>query len=256
MALGHSGKLLLGKRVGVSGAYPTNAIAPAGGVVCTAKDLALFFAQLDPETPSTLLSRASRREMVRRRWQDGTSDSDSFYGLGTILGRSQGWDWFGHAGALQGFRSRTYVVPAEKLAISVMINAIDGWATLWADGAMHILKSFLDKGAPSETTADWSGRWWSIWGAVDLVAMGERVFAVSPALSAPFSDATEIEVTGPDSGRIAACDGYGHYGEAVRRVRDDAGEVKEVWYGGSRHLPERDAAEHLSTLSKDGMAKS
>ncbi len=250
MARGYSGRLLLGERVPFPAGYTTHAIAPAGGLVSTAKELALFFAQLAPEHPSSLLSRASRREMTRSHWQDGTSDQESCYGLGTMVGRVQGWQSFGHAGTIQGFTSRTYVVPAEKLAVAVITNASDGWATLWADRALHILRHFQEKGGPSQSTEGWSGRWWSTWGAVDLVATGERVYAVNPALSAPFSGATEIEVTGPDRGRIATCDGYGSYGEPIRRVRDAAGEVAEIWFAGSRLLPERAAARHLSGLSE------
>src|SRR5256885_1268695 len=48
VALGHSGKVPLGRRVVVPGDNPTNALAPATGFVSTAGDLARLFAQLDP----------------------------------------------------------------------------------------------------------------------------------------------------------------------------------------------------------------
>src|SRR5436190_9456298 len=49
MASGHSGRLPLGRRVVMPGGSTANAIAPAGVVVSTARDLALFFAQLSPK---------------------------------------------------------------------------------------------------------------------------------------------------------------------------------------------------------------
>jgi CubicO group peptidase (beta-lactamase class C family) len=47
-ARGHTGELLLGKRLVIPGGYTENAVAPAGGFVSTASDLAKYFAQLAP----------------------------------------------------------------------------------------------------------------------------------------------------------------------------------------------------------------
>ena len=105
MASGHSGKLILGRRVVIPGGFPTNAIAPAGGVVSTARDLALFFSQLSPKARASVLSVSSRREMVRRQWRNQHSSLEAYYGLGTISGTLNGWEWFGHSGGLQGCRS-------------------------------------------------------------------------------------------------------------------------------------------------------
>ena len=79
--------------------------------------------------------------MVRRQWRDPHSDLERYYGLGTISGTSDGWDWFGHSGGLQGYISRTCVLPAQDLAISVLTNAVDGFAHPWLDGIIHILQA-------------------------------------------------------------------------------------------------------------------
>ena len=65
-ARGHSTKLLLGERVLFPGDYSESAIAPAGGFVSTASDLARYFVQLSPMAERSVLSVASRREMTRR----------------------------------------------------------------------------------------------------------------------------------------------------------------------------------------------
>ena len=85
---------------------------------------------------------------------------------------------------------------------------------------MHILRAFATRGAPTRRVRDWTGRWWSQWGAVDLVPMGNLVMAANPHAINPFMDATEIEVTGRDTGRIALASGYGSHGEgrAPRRA--------------------------------------
>jgi CubicO group peptidase (beta-lactamase class C family) len=238
MASGHSGRLLLGRRVVIPGDYTTNAIAPAGGVVSTAADLALFFAQLSPKAGKSVLSVASRHEMVRRQWRNQHSSLERYYGLGTISGSLSGWEWFGHSGGLQGYITRTCVIPEHDLTVAVLTNAIDGWAGIWVDGAMHILRAFSRHGPPSRKVRDWSGRWWSVWGAVDLVPMGNKVLVVGPGFINPIGDAGELAIIARDQGRFAVADGYSSYGEPVRRVRDRAGKVIEVWLAASKMLPE------------------
>ena len=245
MASGHSGRLLLGRRVVIPGDYTTNAIAPAGGVVSTASDLALFFAQLSPKSSKSVLSVASRHEMVRRQWRNQHSSLERYYGLGTISGSLSGWEWFGHSGGLQGYITRTCVIPEHDLTVAVLTNAIDGWAGIWVDGAMHILRAFSRHGAPSRKVRDWSGRWWSVWGAVDLVPMGNKVLVVGPGFINPIGDAGELEITARDQGRFAVADGYSSYGEPVRRVRDRAGKVVEVWLAASKMLPEAKVAKEM-----------
>jgi hypothetical protein len=122
--------------------------------------------------------------------------------------------------------------------VSVLTNAIDGWAALWVDGAMHILRAFSLHGAPSRKVRDWAGRWWSLWGAVDLVPVGNKVLIVAPGFINPIADAGEIVISGRDQGRIAVADGYSSYGEPVRRVRAGSGRVVEIWLAGSKLLPE------------------
>ncbi|PZQ63510.1 MAG: serine hydrolase, partial [Variovorax paradoxus] len=60
LASGHSGRLLLGRRVVIPGDQRTHAIAPAGGFVSTAADVAAFYAQLLPDAKKSVLSVASR----------------------------------------------------------------------------------------------------------------------------------------------------------------------------------------------------
>jgi CubicO group peptidase (beta-lactamase class C family) len=251
MASGHSGRLLLGRRVTIPGRYSTNAIAPAGGLVGTARDLALFFAQLSPNARSSILSVASRREMVRRQWRNEHSSLVRHYGLGTMSGSLNGWDWFGHTGGLQGYISRTCVVPRQDLTVVALTNAIDGWAGMWVDGMLHILRAFCRHGPPSRKVRDWAGRWWSLWGAVDLIPMGNKVLSVGPGFINPVGDAAEIEITSRDQGHFAAADGYSSYGEPVRRVRNDAGEVVEIWLAATKLLPEDKMAAEVEARYPD-----
>ena len=149
MARGHSGRVLLGRRVIILGLNPTNALAPATGFVSTARDLALFFSQLSPGANRSILSVASRREMVRRQWREPHVSIERHYGQGVISGTLNGWDWFGHSGGFQGFITRTSVLPDHDVTVSVLTNSSDGLAHFWLDGTVHILRAFRDNGPPS-----------------------------------------------------------------------------------------------------------
>ena len=241
-ARGHTPSLLLGERLVIPGDYVEGTAAPAGGFVSTAADLARWFAQLAPDAKTSVLSVASRREMTRRHWRNPHSSAEQHYGFGIISGTLGGWDWFGHGGGLQGYISRTCVVPAHGLTVCVLTNSTDGWAGFWVDGILNILRTFAGRGAPSRRVRDWRGRWWSSWGALDLVPMGNLVLTANPYLGNPFMDASEIEITGRDRGRIALANGYGSHGEPVRRERNKSGVVSELWFAAARLRTEAQAA--------------
>lgn len=238
-AHGHSSKHPLGRRLVIPAEHSTHALAAATGFVSTAGDLARFFASLSPLARKSVLSVASRREMWRRQWQDPHASLARWYGLGTVCGSLGDWDWFGHSGGFQGTITRTVSVPAQELTVSVLTNAADGLAHVWLDGALHLLRAYKKHGAPSRRTAPWQGRWWSLWGAFDLLPVrGSKVLLASPALTNPVLDAAELAVAPRGLGRIALAGGFGSHGEPVRLVRDARGRASEFWLGGNKLLPE------------------
>ena len=244
-ARGHSPRLPAGRRFVIPGDNPTHAITSAAGFVATAADTALFFGQLAPNAKKSGLSIASRREMTRKHWRIPQTIEEAYYGFGLVSGHTAGWDWFGHGGGFQGYISRTGVIPACELAVTILTNSIDGWAPAWINGVMHILNAFKTRGAPKGRPRDWSGRWWTIWGAVDLVPMGHQVIVANPYLINPFLDAEEIEVTGRDTGRFTSAAGYASHGESVRRSRNKAGKVTDIWLAGANARPEKVVAAEM-----------
>ena len=76
-----------------------------------------------------------------------------------------------------------------------------------------------------------------MWGATDLVAMGDKVLCAMPGLATPFLKVSELDVTGKDKARIAQAGAFGNYGEPVERVRKN-GKVSEIKFGPGRLLAE------------------
>jgi len=237
-ARGHTHRRPLGRRLVIPGDNATHAMTSAAGFVATAADTARFFAQLAPNAKQSVISVATRREMTRRHWRI-PGNLELHYGLGVSSGKSEGFEWFGHGGGFQGYLSRTAVIPESELAITILSNSIDGWAAFWMEGCFHILRTFKSRGAPERRVRDWSGRWWTIWNAIDLVPMGNRVLVGNPHMISPFTDASEIEVTGRDTGRITSAPGYASFGEPVRRSRSKAGKVSDIWLAGANFKTER-----------------
>jgi D-alanyl-D-alanine carboxypeptidase len=238
MARGHSGKLPLGRRVVIPADNPGNAMVAAAGFVATAADIARYIAQLSPKAEASALSPLSRREMTRRLWPDAESSLGRHYGLGTISGGGDGWDWVGHSGGFQGFITRTATVPERGLTVSVLTNAIDGLAHPWLDGVIQIFKSFAEHGAPTPATERWRKRLWTIWGAGDLVPVDGKVLMANPALFNPFLDAGEIVLDAEDRGRIVKASGFASPGEPVRLVSNAAGEIEAAWLGAAHVVSE------------------
>ena len=245
LARGHSGKALLGRRLIFPGDQSTYALASATGFVSTAADLARFFGQLSPSAETSILSVASRREMSRPQWEDPWAPFPQKYGLGTISGAFDGWDWFGHSGGFQGYVTRTMVVPDHDLSLSCLTNAVDGLSGFWLDGALAILKRFKQGGAPSAELADWSGRWWSVWGPTDLVPIGDKVVLGAPGLLNPMLKPGELTVTGKDEALITRSGAFANFGEPGRLIRDDAGAVSAVQLAGGRLVSEAALAQEL-----------
>src|SRR5207247_5945918 len=143
--------------------------------------------------------------------------------------------------------SRTCMQTKQELTISVLTNAIDGWAGLWVDGAIHIQQAYARYGSPARMVKDWRGRWWSLWGAIDVLPMGNKVIVAAPGFANPLLDAGEIEITGRTGGRIALANGYGSHGEPVRCVRAKSGKITEIWLGATKFLPADRVARELTT---------
>ena len=176
--------------------------------------------------------------MTRRQWRNPHSSVEGFYGLGIMSGTVGDWDWFGHTGSFQGYISRTAVIPSRELSITILTNCNDGQALFWVDGAIHILRAFHKRGAPKPRLRDWTGRWWGMRGAADLVPIGDRVVVANPHAFNPFMDTTEIEVTGRDSGRILLAGGYDSHGQTARLTRNKSGKITDIWIAGGNLRPE------------------
>ncbi len=212
-ARGHSRRHPLGRRVVIPGDNSTHAITSAAGFVSTAADTARFFAQLAPNAARSVLSAASRREMTRKQWRIPQTIEEAYYGFGLMSGQTAGWDWFGHGGGLSAHQAKPVIGLLDGLRDSPLLARHFPAAR----GRQHAARS----------------------------TMGNHVIAGNPHLINPFLDAAEIEVTGRDTGRIVSATGYANHGEGVRRSRNKAGTVTDIWLAGGNAKREKALAAEM-----------
>jgi hypothetical protein len=126
--------------------YDTGAIRPAANMVSTVEDLARFASLQFYDGPvggSPVLKGSTLREMQRVHWV-----YDSFSGgrgLGFAVSRRNGKTFVGHGGWIGGNRTNLRLVPSEKIAVVVALNADDGSPYIFASQAYEVVGPALLK---------------------------------------------------------------------------------------------------------------
>jgi len=223
-AAGHSSISYADRRLPIEH-IDTHAMASATGFYSTASDVVRYVSAhfLGDER---LLSDDAKRQMQRTEWEvEGTGTS---YGLGFGIQTIGTRRVLGHGGGYPGHITRTFFDPVDRLAVSVFTNAIDGPALGWAS-ALFALVDLAAAGPRAEGAAAarqgdldrWCGRFATLWGVYDVVALGGRLFQIDPTAPDPTTSVTHLEVVDDRTLRIAKTTGYGSPGERLVYSFDD-----------------------------------
>jgi CubicO group peptidase (beta-lactamase class C family) len=212
---------------------PTNAMAAATGFTSTARDLVTYFSAhcLGDER---LLTDQSKRRMQRPQWSQRGGEH---YGLGVHMLdlRPEGRRLVGHAGGYPGHITQTWFDPKDAVVVSVLSNAIDAPSSDLATGIFRMIDHAArpDESIPPHADdADpraFTGRFESLWAAVDIVALDGRLFYVPLTVSNPVDVLGELTIEGPATARLTrARDGYTSEGELFVFERDGDGRLERV----------------------------
>ncbi|MFC0672540.1 serine hydrolase domain-containing protein [Brachybacterium hainanense] len=143
-ALGHSTRLHGARRTVEQ--IPTHALAAATGFWASAGPIATFAGKVLAD--DALLDPASLRQMRRRVW---TLAEGTGYGLGLQEANLHGFAAIGHSGGFPTGLTRTWVVPAARLAVSVLGTSYDAPTSDIAAGLLGLLS--LASGSPAGKAA-------------------------------------------------------------------------------------------------------
>lgn len=218
----------------------TGAMASATGFYSTASDV-VRFAAAHFHGDNRLLSDDSKRLMQRTEWKVEGSTNQS-YGLGLAITDIKGRRLLGHGGGFPGHISYTLFDPIDRLAVSVLTNAIDGPAQVMATTAFRLL-ALADRGADRQTTGEshripgidgtaFGGRYANLWTVFDIVELGGQLYQLDVVAGDPTEDPQRLAIVDEHTLRIADAPGYASPGERLAFDRNDDGSVRSV-RGGS-----------------------
>jgi len=194
----------------------TRGMSAATGFTSTAADVcryaaAHFFGD------DRLIGDASKRLMQHQEWTVDEGGKDG-YGLGLGINTVGERRLVGHGGGYPGHSTRTMLDPKERIAVSVLTNAIDGPAQELADGVFKLI-DLAEKSTDEPVGADadrFCGRFANIWGVIDIARLGDQLLVLSPARPDPAESPSELRVESDDRLRVVKSLGYGAPGEAYQ----------------------------------------
>ncbi|TDU90132.1 CubicO group peptidase (beta-lactamase class C family) [Kribbella voronezhensis] len=204
----------------------TRALASATGFFGSAGDLVTYFSAHFPGD-DRLLTDKSKREMQHPLWQ--TSEEDwPRYGLGLQVSKVGKRKLFGHGGGYPGHITRSLADGEQRIAVSVLTNAIDGPAGQLAEGFFKLLDLAGSKERGTEPGLErFTGRFANLWTVYDFAVLGGRLYVLDPTSPDPAAEPQTLEVDG-DELRVTGGSGYGSYGESYRFNFGPDGQVESV----------------------------
>lgn len=217
----------------------TGAMASATGFYSTASDV-VRYAAAHFSGDTRLLSDDAKRLAQRTEWEVGEHQA---YGLGFAVTTVGDRRLVGHGGGYPGHITFTMFDPAERFAVSVLTNAVDGGARAMATAFVRLL-DLAAKDGPSAGDADLSryrGRFANLWGVFDVADLGGRLYRIDPTVADPAAEPECLAVVDPDTLRFEEASGYSSPGERLTYDRAGDGTVRSVRGGsGLRSYPVED----------------
>lgn len=216
----------------------TAAYAAATGCYATAVDLSRFADALCLGSPG-LLDDDTKRAMHQPLWDvDG---EDQRYGLGLQVMQVGDRRVVGHGGAFPGFITATRIDPAARLVAVVLTNAIDAPAAELVCGVLRLIDAAhapTVAGESVDADADrFTGRFFSLWGAADVVRLGDRLVAVDLDRIDPLDHVTVLRPVGDRDLEIVETSGMRYPGERLSYDVDPDGAVRAVRFGAQTWYP-------------------
>ncbi|WBQ05741.1 serine hydrolase domain-containing protein [Kribbella sp. CA-293567] len=224
-AVGYSSLSYADQRVPIDH-IDTRALASATGFFGTARDVVSYWSAHLPGD-DRLLTDASKRQMQHPWWKTAEDDWPK-YGLGLMISKIGERELFGHSGGYPGHITLSMVDAERRLAVAVLTNAIDGPARQLTEAAFKLID--LAESKPREDAAGldrFTGRYANLWGVMDVVQLGGRLYAIDPSSPDPAAEPTTIVPEG-DNLRVTGGSGYGAIGETYRFTFGPDGEVESV----------------------------
>jgi len=174
--------------------YKTNAYAPATGFLSNVVDLAKYLSALSLDSKEKLLSRESKKEMMRPHEK---TEEDEEYGLGLQLLRINKKKVVGHGGGFNGFITQILLDPKSDIGIIVLTNSLESSAGSIARGIFEAIYNALDNTLNHKGKIPlykkYEGIYRNVWGDTVIAQFGKELLAFSPRAGLPLKFATILK---------------------------------------------------------------
>lgn len=235
-AIGYSSRVHGPNRVAIEH-IDTFEESSATGFYSTAAELTDYF-QAHLPGDDRLLSDASKREM---QMKVSETDGKGGYGLGVSIEDTGKRTYYGHGGGYPGHITNSKFDRDRKLSISVFTNTNDGPASVLSAGVLALIDLALADDAKTEPAkpkelARFEGRFATLWGITDIVALGGRLYALPPAQDDPANMAVELEVVDDSTLKRVGGSKFGSRGELLAFHFTKSGKMSKIT-GGHTMLP-------------------
>jgi CubicO group peptidase (beta-lactamase class C family) len=200
----------------------TGAMAAATGFFSTGQDL-VRYAAAHFHGDDRLLTDASKRRMQRTEWKTGREGE---YGLGLDVAEIGDRRVVGHGGGYPGHITNTKWDPVDRLAVSVLTNAVDGSAGAYATNFFRLIE-LAHRPADRDVPPDgvdldrFRGRFANLWGVLDVARFGDRLYLLDPTVDDPTHETSSLTVVADDTLRMSPDSGFASPGELVRYTFGD-----------------------------------
>lgn len=205
----------------------TNAYAPATGFISTAKDLVTFLASLHPDSKKAVLSRESRKEMMRV--QNVTDDFEDFYGLGLDLHRDSGRLTYGHSGGFAGYTTNAISEPEDNVQVVALANTISGTAWTVSNNVMGLIYQLRSmKDIEYVHREPYSGTYRCRWGDLTVTSLGNKLVQFGAGAPNPANAWSALDPKRKNVFVNSDKSGFGYPGEEVRFSKVVDGKAQEM----------------------------
>lgn len=216
------------------GHIKTNALAGATGFYSTAEELCRYFTNYLPGS-TTLMNEGSKKSMQNARWE--SEKGQEHYGLGLVAYDRKPTRLYGHGGGFPGFLTSTKFDPANRIVVSVLCNSFGALTGAINTTIFNLLGSFSEAPYDEKPELDkYTGRFYSKWGATDIVNVNGKLLTARPHYWSDFSEVDTLKVVDGSTLAIEDASGYESPGELVKYSFSKNGEILSVNYAGTSLL--------------------
>lgn len=162
----------------------TKAYVAAAGWLSNVSDLARYLATWSL-SDNTLLSKASKQQLIQKAQLTGEATTDKGYGLGLSVDTIRKRKIIGHGGGFAGFVTRIAFDPSNDLGVIVLSNVNDDQAPMIVDGIFDTIYRLVDEpkkyfvGHCLVGASIYEGVYRNRWDDTIIVNLGSNLVAIS-----------------------------------------------------------------------------